>query len=600
MATYRSDKPHEGAENILIGFDIGTTQSAVSFSYVYPGEHPEVRSVVRWPGQPESSGDSKIPTIIAYQNGEAQAFGAEAREYMDDDDYEIALWFKLHLHPESMKISDLPPPYGNLEDVSQIEIPELPQNTTLRQIYSEFIEYLYTMTKKFFTESLPNGQNVWGRLEKSIVMIFCIPNGWDISQQAFIREAVISTGFVSQTDADDRIEFITEGEASVHYALAYTSNMRWLEKNTIFTVIDAGGSTIDSTLYECKSVQPLRLEEVCASECVQAGGVFVDRAARRLLEKKLGDSPFNQDEYLKDMVADFERRAKRLFNGTQTLNVLQFGKARDNDRDHGILKGKLGLTAAEVSKTFDETVTRTVDSCIKLLRGRKVQHHLLVGGFGASPFLRKRLSESFSIDESKIVTVDEPSKKAAAEGSVLYYIKQLVTARSFRFTIGATSGIFYEPSNPLHRSREDLVHEDAAGETRIWTYEPWARKDMALTRDWTVQFRYHSSWENLPKYIEPYSVQVYACDQHIVPNWVKDASGGLEPGLRKLCVIQADFDDMTSALRTAEGSKGTYWYMGFEVVVNFKGTKIQSKLRWKDEKANWKEGPMTILPGVLY
>ncbi|CAG8731709.1 5640_t:CDS:1, partial [Acaulospora colombiana] len=177
---------------------------------------------------------------------------------MDDEDYEIATWFKvcriyfyhgndliaikqLHLHPESMKVSDLPPSYGSLEEFSQIEIPELPQNTTLSQIYSEFIQYLYTMTKKFFKETLPNGQNVWGRLESSIVMIFCIPNGWDISQQAFIREAVINTGLVSQSNADERIEFITEGEASVHYVLAHTSGMRWLEEKTMFTVIDAGG-----------------------------------------------------------------------------------------------------------------------------------------------------------------------------------------------------------------------------------------------------------------------------------------------------------------------------------------------------------------------
>jgi hypothetical protein len=168
-----------------------------------------------------------------------------------------------------MKISHLPPSYEKPDESPQIEIPPLPQNTTLAHIYSSFIEYLYTKTKKFFVESLPNGQNIWDRLEDSIVMIFCIPNGWDISQQTFIRNAVINAGLVSANEADDRIEFITEGEASVHYAVAYTSSARWLKGDTMFTVIDTGGSTIDSTLYECKSIKPLRLEEVCASECVQ-------------------------------------------------------------------------------------------------------------------------------------------------------------------------------------------------------------------------------------------------------------------------------------------------------------------------------------------
>jgi hypothetical protein len=38
---------------------------------------------------------SKIPTIVAYKNGKALAFGVEAKEYMDDDEYEVASWFKV-------------------------------------------------------------------------------------------------------------------------------------------------------------------------------------------------------------------------------------------------------------------------------------------------------------------------------------------------------------------------------------------------------------------------------------------------------------------------------------------------------------------------
>lgn len=38
---------------------------------------------------------TQIPTIIAYQNGEAKAFGAEAREHLDDEEYEITKWFKV-------------------------------------------------------------------------------------------------------------------------------------------------------------------------------------------------------------------------------------------------------------------------------------------------------------------------------------------------------------------------------------------------------------------------------------------------------------------------------------------------------------------------
>lgn len=71
-------------------------------------------------------------------------------------------------------------------------------------------------------------------------------------------------------DADSLLEYVTEGEASVHYALAHSQSATWLRKGVMFAVTDAGGSTVDSTLYECKEITPkLILEEVCSSECVQ-------------------------------------------------------------------------------------------------------------------------------------------------------------------------------------------------------------------------------------------------------------------------------------------------------------------------------------------
>jgi hypothetical protein len=175
-----------------------------------------------------------------------------------------------------MKDSDLPPAYGSSSNQpSQIEIPKLPRKVTLRQVYSDFIKYLYDHTEDFFVESTPNGQNIWNRLQSKIMLIFCHPNGWDISQQAFLSDCAVGAGIMSEDEIDTRIDFVTEGEASVHYALAYTPSMTWLQPGRLFVVVDAGGSTIDSNLYECKSTNPLRLEEAHRSECIQVYTLLV-------------------------------------------------------------------------------------------------------------------------------------------------------------------------------------------------------------------------------------------------------------------------------------------------------------------------------------
>jgi hypothetical protein len=178
-----------------------------------------------------------------------------------------------------MKISDEPPAYGsNANVLPTIEIPPLPPSTTLKKVYADFLKYMFTTTRSFFESNTPNGKSIWSRLEGQLILILCTPNGWDTSQQAFLREAVVTAGIMTNTQTDElvaegrrrRLEFVTEGEASVHYALAHTQSHAWLSKGTMFAVTDAGGSTVDSTLYECKKTSPeLVLEEVCASECVQ-------------------------------------------------------------------------------------------------------------------------------------------------------------------------------------------------------------------------------------------------------------------------------------------------------------------------------------------
>lgn len=43
------------------------------------------------------SNNLKIPTAIAYQRGEPMFYGAQAIEYLDHDEYEIAKWFKVDI-----------------------------------------------------------------------------------------------------------------------------------------------------------------------------------------------------------------------------------------------------------------------------------------------------------------------------------------------------------------------------------------------------------------------------------------------------------------------------------------------------------------------
>jgi len=169
-----------------------------------------------------------------------------------------------------MKVSDLPPPYGSTNNSSGFEIPTFPTGVTIGQVYADFMRYLLENTRVSFEQTIPNGAAVWRRLGSTLAVILTTPNGWDLTQQSVLRWAAVEAGLVNAENQHELLDFVTEGEASVHYALAYSQIKTWLTVGSVFAVVDVGGSTVDSTLYECKSTNPkVILEEVCPSECIQ-------------------------------------------------------------------------------------------------------------------------------------------------------------------------------------------------------------------------------------------------------------------------------------------------------------------------------------------
>jgi hypothetical protein len=57
-------------------------------------------------------------------------------------------------------------------------------------------------------------------VEKDIDFVISHPNGWEGYQQTQMREAVVKAGFVPDTrEGHARVNFVTEGEASLHFSI---------------------------------------------------------------------------------------------------------------------------------------------------------------------------------------------------------------------------------------------------------------------------------------------------------------------------------------------------------------------------------------------
>ena len=97
-------------------------------------------------------------------------------------------------------------------------IPALPPNKTVTDIFSDILSYLYSSTKQYIRER--QGDDIWESVETKVEFILSHPNGWEGKQQSEMRCAAISAGLVANlAEASERISFVTEGEASLHFCL---------------------------------------------------------------------------------------------------------------------------------------------------------------------------------------------------------------------------------------------------------------------------------------------------------------------------------------------------------------------------------------------
>lgn len=82
-------KPYTGPTKVVVAFDIGTTNSAISYCILEQGQIPEIQRVNRFPGQEHGHGHARVPSVLYYDSfGNVRTTGSAA--FTDEDVIERA------------------------------------------------------------------------------------------------------------------------------------------------------------------------------------------------------------------------------------------------------------------------------------------------------------------------------------------------------------------------------------------------------------------------------------------------------------------------------------------------------------------------------
>ncbi|KIL56475.1 hypothetical protein M378DRAFT_89248, partial [Amanita muscaria Koide BX008] len=375
MATHQR-QPYSGMEaKLVIAIDVGTTFSGVSFALLDPGVVPQIQPVTRFIGQREPRGDSKVPSIVCYnKDGTVVAAGAETdpdanHALAEMDDVIRVEWFKLHLRPP------------HLAGSQEFEIQSLPKNKTPVQAFGDLLRYLFQSTKKYITDSELCS---WDSVERNIDFILSHPNGWEGKQQSQMRKAAVAAGLVDKSEALERISFVSEGEASLHFCLNKKPTLH-NERDGIL-VVDCGGGTIDVSAYS-QTIKG-RFKEITQPECLLQGSIFVTCRAKQYLEQRLQNSKYGSKDEIEAIASEFDRITKCTFNTPDTPSYVKFRGFNHNDPEFNIRSGRIKIIGSQIASFFEpavQDITRVIDRQSKTTVNVKTV--LLVGGFARSEYL---------------------------------------------------------------------------------------------------------------------------------------------------------------------------------------------------------------------
>jgi hypothetical protein len=568
----------------VLAFDVGTTYSGISYSILDPGQSPGINAVTRFPAQETISGASKIPTVIYYDpKGHVKAIGAEATrngiyEAALEGDWYKAEWFKLHLRSK----------YGEGKTLHP-NVPPLPPKKTVVDVFADFLRYLLDCSEAYIREAHPNGHNVWSGAKDDVHFVLSHPNGWEGKEQSQMRKAAVKAGLVPDNPGGHaRISFVTEGEASLHFAIENGVLTQTMEGHGV-VIVDAGGGTIDVSTYKRVEKEKKRtFAEIAMPQCYFHGSVFVTFNAKDHLKKLLNDSPFSDDL---DHISDcFDKTTKPRFRNSVDPQYVKFGSARDNDLDCGIRFGQLKLTGSDVAGFFQPSIDCVVQAVVDQQSSAKakISNVVLVGGFAASDWLFQQVKDRLTTKGLAVTRPENYVNKAVSDGAISFYLDHYVRARVAKVTYGSPANIRYKPSDPEHIKRSTVKYMQADGMTYLpigfMTVLP---KDTQVSESKEFTTRLHTVFTDSKKSRIENDVTCYRGTLKD-PKWM-DVE---RDQFTTLCTLVADISRVPKVpVKNINGS--TYYSVDYDVILNFGLTELQAQLRW------WESGAERRSPAKL-
>ncbi|KAH0541830.1 hypothetical protein FGG08_003713 [Glutinoglossum americanum] len=571
---------------IVVGVDFGTTFSALAWASSHSPDQIEI--IKNWPSSGQLVG-AQAPTEIAYEDGSTSTFSwgydipPQKRKVREDPEasaegyfWQFGLADIVTLFPRAGDVVQAGPrgrsfehatssgPDGGGRDI--MDITKIDFVLTVPAIWSD------SAKKSNFAAPLRSTHllNAF-----TVAATDCIAGGAETEDAA--RRAGIGN--------EHELEILSEPEAAALYTLKHSDRSSSMIKvNDRIVVCDAGGGTVDLISYDVLQIQPLIVRECAAGTGDYCGSTFIDRNFESLFAFRMGRHyDALRPEHRQQVIKNFET-AKTAFRDAPGQHKFFVNVPTvDEIREAGVEGGHFGISRQEMRSLFDPVIDQIIDlikhQVMTVSQGaQRVNSILLVGGFGESEYLYKRVSQWAGRFDVQVIQPREAST-AIVRGAVLKGIEpqggpgRAQFERVARRSYGAPTSQLFIPGRHLE---EDAFFDKFTGKKMARNQISWfIRKHQPVTDDHTFSYAFSRHFST----VTPWTDTLVSCDADQPPP-------RHDPTIvRKHCAIISDLTHLKkSNFKRRWRNWRPYYAAEYELIMNLKNNNLGFALQYKGKK----------------
>ncbi|KAF8751521.1 ATP binding [Rhizoctonia solani] len=385
------------------------------------------------------------------------------------------------------------------------------------------------------------------------------------------------SGFIGGDDSVRRVRFVQKQRH--RYTTYYGSNIK-SRTGRQFIVCDAGGSTVDTAAYVVQGVAEGEMsgdrnpETATVTDAKKGIRTRLTNAFRSNKSKSATPTAFYSpllqsaqrkqqrmvEQFIQKGEENFELHCKREFNTgpeAQQYYVVEAGVSLPENPD-------------VVQSFFEDPVRGVIKSLHKQLAGMRPKYIFLVGGFGASKYLRRRVEEEFRPWNIRVLFLDDTMVKLHRMALSFGTLSNVSLGGAARMSFGLKTMEPYDPEvlEHVHRRQRPWQMGSTCRRKLQSRYQKGIRKNVRVVQSRLGQF----------------TVALYAWVNEATspPGWVVDSNDNMIDGFELVCFISAQISTMEGALQK-DPSSDNCWRLGFILCIEFDGVELKARLEWVEK-----------------